>query len=114
MCHSCRMRKVGAALAGLALAIGGVSACTADEPTAAEFCEAVALVPDGSSVKEAQKAFAEVEDSSPSQIREDVAVLRAAIETASTEADLDTMDERGGPLEAATVSFGTYVDEHCP
>jgi hypothetical protein len=57
--------------------------------------------------------MAKVEENSPPEIRDDVAVLRTAIDKASTESDLNVMDERGGRVEAATTSFEAYVAEHC-
>jgi hypothetical protein len=107
------VKKVAEVVGALLLVFVGLSACATDEPTASDFCEAVARIPAGSTVGQAQSSMAKVEENSPPEIRDDVAVLRTAIDKASTESDLNVMDERGGRVEAATTSFEAYVAEHC-
>lgn len=117
-----------AGLAGLALVLGGATACGSDEPSAApddasqeDFCQVYSEIEadegdDLDSAKEAVEQLVEVgtPDDIPDDARAGFETLGELVQEAGDEADLETLGEDlGQEAQGNFLAFIGYVTETC-
>lgn len=121
------LQRPALTLAGLALVLGGATACGSDEPSAApedasteDFCQVYAGIESGGDDLDDAKDAVEqlVEVGTPADIPDDARsgfeTLGELVQEASDEADLETLGEDlGQEVQADFLAFIGYVTQTC-